>query len=330
MDVSVALCTYNGEDYIGKQLRSILDQTYELQEVVISDDCSTDSTVEKLQQYKREYPDLIKIYSNEANVGIEQNFSRCIERCSGDLIAISDQDDIWHEEKIKREVKAYSQMEASLVFHNSTIVTNSLEKQGDFWSSVRYQNPNRVDQGYLLRELAKHNFVQGCTMLFDASLKDYILPIPDEWKYDYYIAVVAAMANGLYPIDDELLLYRQHNSQAIGSPEENNLTQVVQWLQSSLAMNRCAHHGEEAKKWEALMNIDSTQKCKFSIVREKYYFEKKRSEIYNPSVGRQQSIENTVENWRKGRYKMYTEEPLVHAMKDLLSTFLVSVSSRIA
>lgn len=334
MQVSVALCTYNGDQYIEQQLESILNQTAELYEIVISDDCSTDSTIDKLREYEQEYPNLIKLYSNDVNLGIVENFSRCINRCSGDVIAISDQDDIWDEEKIEREIKIYSQKDVSLVFHNSTIVTDSLKPQGNFWSSARYRVPKCVNQPYLLQALTKQNFVQGCTMLFDSDLKDYILPIPDEWKYDYYISVIAAIKGRLYAIDDELLLYRQHDRQAIGSPEKSTVKQVNYWIQNSLAMDRHTYHEKEAKKWKDVLQIErdigDTSPQASEIIRGKYLFEKNRAKIYDPAVGVQRSIENIGANWRSGKYEIYVDNPRIHAMKDLLSAFLVSVSSRIA
>lgn len=325
MNVSVALCTYNGEKYIKEQLKSILNQTYDPYEIVICDDKSSDETTKKIRNIKQENPDLINLYLNGENVGIERNFGRCIERCSGDVITISDQDDIWHEEKIEREVDAYLENDVSLVFHNSAIVNNNLKRQGDLWSSAGYKALECMDQEYHLQELTKKNFVQGCTMLFDAELVDYINPIPEEWEYDYYIAVIAAMQNGLHPIGDELLYYRQHEEQAIGSPEDGLLRQCGDWIQSSVARDRHNFHQTELDRWEQVLTVGEmmpdTSSTKMSTLHQKCLFEEYRSNIYDSGVGVLPSFECFFDNWRSERYTQFTDNPRVHATKDLFGAF---------
>lgn len=334
MNVSVALCTYNGEKYIEQQINSILNQTYDINEVVVFDDSSTDSTFQKVNEYANKYPQLFEVHTNETNVGVEENFARCIKHCKGDAIAISDQDDIWHEEKIEREIEALTQEDVSLVFHNSTIVTSSLEQQGDLWSTVQQGVPKDGNQQYFLRELTKYNFVQGCTMLFDANLKRYLESIPSQWEYDYYIAVVAALTGGLHSIDEELLLYRQHDQQAIGSPEENSLERVRKWIQNSLARSRQSYHVEGSRKWKNVLNsidcIDSVSPDKTKIIEEKRDFERNRSKIYDLDVGVQQRVKTVVDCWNKKWYQRYTDAPLFHSVKDLFGSFLVPLSSNLS
>lgn len=333
MDVSVALCTYNGEEYIEEQIDSILNQTYDIQEVVIFDDSSTDSTFQKVNEYANKYPQLFEVHTNDTNVGVDENFARCINHCEGDVIAISDQDDIWHEEKIEREIEALTQKEVSLVFHNSTIVTSSLEQQGDLWSTISQRVPKKGNQQYFLRELTKYNFVQGCTMLFDANLKRYLESIPSQWEYDYYIAVVAALTGGLHAIDEELLLYRQHNQQAIGSPEVNSLERVRKWIQNSLSRNRQSYHAKVSRKWENVLDsincIDILSPDKNKIIKEKRDFEKNRSKIYDPDVGVQQRVKIVIDCWNKKWYQMYTDAPLFHSVKDLFGPSLLPLSSNL-
>ncbi|ELY77554.1 glycosyltransferase [Natrinema gari] len=333
MNVSVALCTYNGEEYIEEQIESILDQTYDISEVVVFDDSSTDSTISKINKYANKYPQLFEVHTNDENVGVEENFARCIKHCKGDAIAISDQDDIWHEEKIEREVEALTREEVSLVFHNSTIVTSSLEQKGDLWSTVQQRVPKNGNQRHLITALTKYNFVQGCTILFDESLKRYLESIPSQWEYDYYIAVVAALTGGLHAIDDELLLYRQHEQQAIGSPEENSLERVRKWTQNSLARNRQSYHEKESRKWknvlDAIDRIDSPSPDKNKIIEMKCDFERQRSEVYDPDVGIRQRIKTVVDCWNEKGYQRYTDAPSLHSIKDLFASFLVSVYSNL-
>ena len=105
--VSVALTTYNGEKYIAEQLESIIKQSYPVYEIIISDDASKDDTVNIVKQYKKNYPNII-LLENTKNVGLNQNFERAIRKCSGQLIAICDQDNIWKEEFLEKIIKNFN------------------------------------------------------------------------------------------------------------------------------------------------------------------------------------------------------------------------------
>ena len=103
--VSVVMATYNGERYLRQQLDSILAQTYPLHEIIIEDDCSTDSTTDICKEYEDRYPN-VHFYENDHNLGFNLNFQTAVMRATGDFIAISDQDDIWYPTKIEKQIKA--------------------------------------------------------------------------------------------------------------------------------------------------------------------------------------------------------------------------------
>ena len=100
MKVSIALATYNGEKYLREQLDSILSQSIQDFELVACDDCSTDSTLKILNEYA-EKDFRVKVFTNEKNLGFKKNFEKAIFLCSGDYIALSDQDDIWTENHLQ-------------------------------------------------------------------------------------------------------------------------------------------------------------------------------------------------------------------------------------
>lgn len=103
--VAVVMCTYNGEKFLREQLDSILDQTYPISEIIIQDDRSTDGTVALLKEYEERHPN-IHVFVNEQNLGFNLNFKTACMRPTTDLIAISDQDDVWFKDKIERQVAA--------------------------------------------------------------------------------------------------------------------------------------------------------------------------------------------------------------------------------
>jgi len=101
MKLSVALCTFNGEIFLKEQLDSILNQSINIDEIIVCDDQSTDNTKQILESYKKDNPDLFKIYYNEKNLRSNKNFEKAIKLTSGDYIFLSDQDDIWKENKVE-------------------------------------------------------------------------------------------------------------------------------------------------------------------------------------------------------------------------------------
>lgn len=103
--VAVVMCTYNGEKFLREQLDSIINQTYPISEIIIQDDRSTDGTVALLREYEERHPN-IHVFVNEQNLGFNLNFKTACMRATTDLIAISDQDDVWFKDKIERQVAA--------------------------------------------------------------------------------------------------------------------------------------------------------------------------------------------------------------------------------
>lgn len=103
--VSVVMATYNGAQYLREQIDSILNQTYPVHELIIQDDKSTDNTVAIANEYANRNS-VVKVFVNERNMGLNQNFKSAVMRATGDFIALSDQDDIWFKDKLERQVAA--------------------------------------------------------------------------------------------------------------------------------------------------------------------------------------------------------------------------------
>ena len=119
--ISVALCSYNGEKYIRQQLDSILTQTMPVDEIVIHDDCSTDSTYEILSDYASRYPRIF-VRKNNANIGFLKNFENALAECQGDYIFFADQDDIWMKDKVALTVDFLKETGKYGVFSNGQLI----------------------------------------------------------------------------------------------------------------------------------------------------------------------------------------------------------------
>jgi glycosyltransferase involved in cell wall biosynthesis len=112
------MCTYNGEKYLAEQLESILRQTRPPDELVVSDDGSTDSTLQILEQFRARAPFPVIVSRNSATLGTHGNFLECVDRCHGDLIAFSDTDDVWLPTKLEMAYRLLAvDPEITLVVH---------------------------------------------------------------------------------------------------------------------------------------------------------------------------------------------------------------------
>ncbi|WP_158600078.1 glycosyltransferase family 2 protein [Halorubrum sp. Atlit-28R] len=282
MEISVAMCTYNGADYLSDQIESILEQSNRPSEIVVRDDGSTDGTMAILKDYAQDYPELFDVKQNEENQGIVKNFEKAIQACSGDYIALSDQDDVWNPMKIKHQASALQRSNAILACHNSSVVTKTLEPVGDLWSEVSpsYKPQTQPNPTKIVRELAQRNFVQGATIMFDARWTDHLLPLPEGWPHDHYLAVHAALRGGLIPIDEELIRYRQHDEQEVGVTNKNIVEQFQDNLKSGYEQSRI-------KRWQQVYEF--VRSCEDSelgpekswlekFLKKKVRYEQRRSE----------------------------------------------------
>lgn len=208
--VSIALCTYNGSKYLAEQLESILNQTYQNLELVIVDDQSTDSTYELLLSYQAKYPDIIRLYRNEKNLGFVKNFEKAISLCNGSLIALSDQDDLWNCYKIAIQVENIK--ESILIYHDSLMVN---EEGVSLKTSI--SNLKNMYSGESPLPFLFNNCVSGHSVLMKKELINDILPFPKEIFYDWWIAFKATQAGAISYLDDTLVHYRQHEG-TITSP----------------------------------------------------------------------------------------------------------------
>jgi glycosyltransferase involved in cell wall biosynthesis len=233
MKLSVAMCTYNGEKYIKEQLESILNQTVAVDEIVICDDGSKDKTIEIIGQIQLENPNKISLYKNPANLGSNKNFEKAISICTGDYIFLSDQDDIWKENKVEKIIQYFSKNElAEAVFSNGDLINNKTEKNKNntLWNSVFFIE-NQLDKPINLFKLigSKRNMVTGATLCIKKETKGFILPFPCIKKYyhDEWIAIIIASRKKLGYITDELISYRIHSGQQIGgkSSIQKNITE---------------------------------------------------------------------------------------------------------
>jgi len=222
--ISIALCTYNGEKFLREQLDSIAEQTLLPDELVACDDGSSDGTVEILRKFGMRVSFPVRIHQNETNLGSTRNFEKAIGLCSGDIIALCDQDDVWKPRKIERLAAALrAHPEAGYVFSDAELADENLRPLGRrLWESIGFRGKikARFLQGDQFRCLIKKYIVTGAAMAVRPSAAKTAMPFPTDgpWVHDGWIALAASAtgARGI-PVDEPLISYRQHSRQQIGA-----------------------------------------------------------------------------------------------------------------
>jgi glycosyltransferase involved in cell wall biosynthesis len=204
--VSVALAIYNGEKYIAEQLESIIKQSYPTYEIIISDDASKDDTIKIVKQYKKNHPN-IKLLENKNNIGMNQNFEQVIRKCSGQLVAICDQDNIWKEDRLEKIIKNFNN--EILIFSDSTIIFSNGEPYKKLSEIKKY----KFTSGKSPKEFYYYNAIFGHNIVFRRELLNEIFPFPKTGiNYDGWIAFVASCVGKIGYIDEPLVYFRWHDS----------------------------------------------------------------------------------------------------------------------
>lgn len=226
--VSVALCACNGAAYVGAQVRSILDQTRPVDEIVLRDDASSDDTVEIVEAIWRAHRTTshtalptLRITRNPRRLGVARNFESALADCQGELIALCDQDDLWHPQRIATLVPRFESDAQLLLLHGDARLVDVCGK--DLGSSLFQAlgasevELRMIESGQGWKVMLDRNLVTGATTLLRRSLLDIALPIPEHWLHDEWLGTVAALLEGLQVERKVLLDYRQHTSNQIGA-----------------------------------------------------------------------------------------------------------------
>ena len=220
MKTSIAMTTYNGEKYLLEQLESFACQTQLPDELIVCDDGSTDATVDIIRQFAVSATFSVKLHINEHNLGSTKNFEKAIRLCSGEIIFLSDQDDVWREDKLAYLSRLFKECPGTgLIFSDAEVVDSRLQGLGyRLWESVGFDRArqNRMTAGKSANVLVRGNVVTGATMAFRAKFIPHILPIPKIWVHDGWIALLVAASSDLKFISEPLVLYRQHSNNQIG------------------------------------------------------------------------------------------------------------------
>jgi glycosyltransferase involved in cell wall biosynthesis len=210
MKISVCMASYNGKKYIKGQLESILSQLSKDDEIIISDDSSTDSTIEIIKSYRDKR---IVLFENQKFKSPIFNFENALGYAKGNIIILSDQDDIWKDNKvevIKKYMKDYD-----LVLSDADII----DEYGNILEESFYKL-NKSNAG-LFKNIVKNSYL-GCTMAFNRKILNKSLPFPKDLPmHDWWIGLMGELYGKTYFIEDKLISYRRHGNNASPTGEKS-------------------------------------------------------------------------------------------------------------
>jgi glycosyltransferase involved in cell wall biosynthesis len=234
MKISVALCTYNGARFLEAQLQSVAAQDRRPDELVICDDGSTDETEAIVGRFAAVCPFEVRWRKNRQNLGATGNFAQAVALCRGDLIALSDQDDVWLPDKLDRLERAFvANPDVGFVFSDALLIDEEdrLLPHG-LWEAIAFERGlwPEVNGRRAVEVLVRRNVVTGAGMAFRAAHRDMLLPIPRSWVHDGWFALLIAAVAPCLAIAEPLLKYRQHTGQQIGAKKENLYRQFLRGL----------------------------------------------------------------------------------------------------
>lgn len=221
--ITILLAVYNAEKYIKEQLDSLFNQTFQEFHILIRDNQSTDQTLSIIQKFLLDCPGRITLVRSPIHTGPMENFAALLDLADSNYIFFSDADDVWLPQKMEKSLLKIKELEdkygkhtPALVHTDLKVVDQDLETiHGSFW---KYAGLNALEgKGKLITQLAQ-NSVTGNTICANRSLIEIARPIPKESiMHDWWIAIVASAFGVVGKIDEPMVLYRQHGSNAIGA-----------------------------------------------------------------------------------------------------------------
>ena len=203
MKISIAMATYNGAQYLKAQLQSFTDQTRHPDELIITDDCSSDDTETIVREFAKTAPFKVEFYLNEKNLGYCGNFNVALMKATGDLVFLSDQDDVWFPEKIEHMIAVAERHPEALVVMNDAALTDEALNEVGLTKIGQIRSAG----------ISMDGFVMGCCCGIRRELLDLCMPIPAGFKgHDNWIVWLAEGLGGKTVEDKVLQYYRRHET----------------------------------------------------------------------------------------------------------------------
>nr|WP_240155062.1 glycosyltransferase family 2 protein [Chitinophaga sp. Cy-1792] len=229
------MATYNGEKYISEQIQSIINQDYPEWHILVRDDGSKDRTVEIVRGFIKKYPGKISLVEdNERGLGSSGNFYRLMQHAKAPYIMLSDQDDVWMNDKITVTMNKLAEMEQHfgnniplLVFTDLSVVNNSLTVINPSFWKAQALDPEICRKTY---KTVAQSTITGCTVMINKKALEYIFPVPiQSMQHDHWMGIVIGYHGKTDYINRPTIYYRQHQHNDVGMKEINAGYLLSKW-----------------------------------------------------------------------------------------------------
>lgn len=221
LTISIAMCTYNGEKYLQEQLDSLAKQSRLPDELVICDDCSSDKTMEILQNFVENSPFPVRLEQNEKNLGYIRNFEKCSQLCTGDIIFFCDQDDVWLPEKIERFMEFFeNEPNVGMVISDVQMMdahSKLLKSRYSYsiYPIAKLEKMIRRDAAYFLCKISCSSW-PGMAIAYRKSVGEILFPYPFVLAHDSWVLQTMCAVSQARIIPEPMVLYRIHEKNVVG------------------------------------------------------------------------------------------------------------------
>ena len=320
--ISVALCTFNGEKFLTAQLESIKRQTHLPDEIIFGDDGSTDNTLSLLSEYKAHFEELgikTSILAASGAADIVSNFERTLQATQGDIIFLSDQDDVWHEDRISQSVFILENHPEVLLLHGDAKL---IDKNGNKHPQTLFENlqysqllQNEANSGAAFDLLLQRNLVTGATTVIRRELLSNSIPFSKHWLHDEWLAIIAAAKNGYFVVQNEFISYRLHDDNSVGLQKRS-----IRGLFAFFFASRRGRYEQLIDRLSELENLAQQEDFKSEHVeklRRAIEFNMSRKSYPKQRLFRFPQIRKQSEN---GNYRAFSVKPVVEMFRDFLQS----------
>lgn len=311
--VTVVVAIFNGERYVGAQIESVLSQTHMPHEVIVSDNGSSDRSIEVVRAaFARRPVDarnvrLTVLHAPEDVRGVAANVAFALGHVSTPLFSLADQDDVWLPERLERSIAAMGDnvlvgtdafiVDATLRWAGRTVFGEILDGAGERVLVCRKP----------FEALLRGNFMPGMTMTGRTEFAQSALPAPDRWIHDYWLAIAAAAVGRLAVLDEPLVLYRQHSANQLGLGSTGLghwLTGYVRKLGARLRRQRSLLEYVEAHDWSSnevqqMLDASVSGAADRCLWHEKLRFERSRRELSGSRAHTALAVAMRVRSYRR-------------------------------
>lgn len=213
--IDILMAVYNSNiNFLTKQIDSILNQTYQNINLIISDDSSTNTDVKRVLEEYASKDNRIILYFQEKNLGYLKNFEFLLTKSSSEYICFADQDDIWYENKVEKCINVLKEKDVDLVYSDCKQIDENGQVLHE--SYLNYKNYPKVNGKDNILTFSRH-FSIGCSCMFTKKIKEQMLPFTKSvMAHDWIDVYLASKQKGIACIEEQLFEYRLHSSNAFG------------------------------------------------------------------------------------------------------------------